>query len=90
MRREIVALRKMVADGPAAHEGVALKLNTTLPVTSQEEIADVEQEIKEGGKKKVMVCWRTIYLTTTYKNEFTIFTTIHIFKYFYRKNNCQL
>ena len=55
-RREIVALRKMVADGPAAHEEVALKLNTTLPVTSREEIADVEQEIKEGGKKKVMVC----------------------------------
>ena len=46
----------MVADGPAAHEEVALKLNTTLPVTSREEIADVQQEIKEGGKKKVMVC----------------------------------
>ena len=46
----------MVADGPAAREEVALKLNTTLPVTSQEEIADVEQEIKEGGTKKVMVC----------------------------------
>ena len=27
----------MVAAGPAAHEEVALKLNTTLPVTSQEE-----------------------------------------------------
>ena len=27
----------MVAAGPAAHEKVALKLNTTLPVTSQEE-----------------------------------------------------
>ena len=32
-----MAIRKMVAAGPAAHKEVALKLNTTLPVTSQEE-----------------------------------------------------
>ena len=37
IRREIVAIRKMVAAGPAAHEEVALKLNMTLPVTSQDE-----------------------------------------------------
>ena len=47
----------MVAPGPATHEKVALKLpNTTLPVTSREELADLEQEIKEGGKKNVKVC----------------------------------
>ena len=41
----------MVAAGPAAHEEVALKLNTTLPVASQEKLAGLEPELKEDGKK---------------------------------------
>ena len=46
----------MVAAGPATHEEATLKLNTTLPVTSQEELAELEQELKEDGKKNAMVC----------------------------------
>ena len=46
----------MVAAGPAAHEEVALKLNTSLPVTSQEELAGLEPELKEESKKNAMVC----------------------------------
>ena len=71
----------MVAAGPASHEEVALKLNTTLPVTSQEEKCN-------GMLKNYIFDHQALtkinLLYLQHKRLYALYT------YFHRRNNCQL
>ena len=55
VRKEVITIRRIVSSMEPATKQQSLKLNTALPVTNKEGLADLEKELKEEGKKATLV-----------------------------------
>ena len=55
VRKEVITIRRIVSTTEPATNQQSLKLNTALPVTNKEGLADLEKELKEEGKKATLV-----------------------------------